>query len=140
MSEDVKKNITKSVCELQMDGTIWWTLTNRHNEELNERISSQGNMFNSIEEAEKERDRRNLLARLNRFRNEKNDGWIPNWNRWQELKFCIFWSYGDLILKPCDTFLGFNVFGYFKNRDDCLEAIRIFGHEIKRLYVEELGK
>lgn len=140
MSEDVEKNITKSVCELQMDGTIWWTLTNRHNEELNERISSQGNMFNSIEEAEKERDRRNLLARLNRFRNEKNDGWIPNWNRWQELKFCIFWSYGDLILKPCDTFLGFNVFGYFKNRDDCLEAIRIFGHEIKRLYVEELRK
>ena len=140
MSEDIEKNITKSVCELQMDGTIWWTLTNRHNEELNERISSQGNMFNSIEEAEKERDRRNLLARLNRFRNKKNDGWIPNWNRWQELKFCIFWSYGDLILKPCDTFLGFNVFGYFKNRDDCLEAIRIFGHEIKRLYVEELGK
>ena len=140
MSEDIEKNITKSVCELQMDGTIWWTLKNRHNEELNERISSQGNMFNSIEEAEKERDRRNLLARLNRFRNEKNDGWIPNWNRWQELKFCIFWSYGDLILKPCDTFLGFNVFGYFKNRDDCLEAIRIFGHEIKRLYVEELGK
>lgn len=140
MSEDVEKNITESVCELQMDGTIWWTLKNRHNEELNERISSQGNMFNSIEEAEKERDRRNLLARLNRFRDEKNDGWIPNWNRWQELKFCIFWSYGDLILKPCDTFLGFNVFGYFKNRDDCLEAIRIFGHEIKRLYVEELGK
>lgn len=140
MSEDVEKNITKNICELQIDGSIWWTLTNRHNEELNERISSQGNMFNSIEEAEKERDRRNLLARLNRFRNEKNDGWIPNWNRWQELKFCIFWSYGDLILKPCDTFLGFNVFGYFKNRDDCLEAIRIFGHEIKRLYVEELGK
>lgn len=140
MSEDVEKNITESVCELQMDGSIWWTLKNSHNEELNERISSQGNMFNSIEEAEKERDRRNLLARLNRFRNEKNDGWIPNWNRWQELKFCIFWSYGDLILKPCDTFLGFNVFGYFKNRDDCLEAIRIFGHEIKRLYVEELGK
>lgn len=101
---------------------------------------SQVNMFKTKEEAECERDRRNLLARLNRFRNEKNDGWIPNWNRWQELKFCIFWSYGDLILKPCDTFLGFNVFGYFKNRDDCLEAIRIFGHEIKRLYVEELGK
>ena len=136
MSEDVEKNITKSVCELQMDGTIWWTLTNRHNEELNERISSQGNMFNSIEEAEKERDRRNLLARLNRFRNEKNDGWIPNWNRWQELKFCIYWSNETLIARPCDTLLGFNMFGYFKNRDDCLEAIGKFGHEIKRLYVE----
>lgn len=137
MSKDVKKNITESVCELQMDGTIWWTLKNRHNEELNERISSQGNMFNSIEEAEKERDRRNLLARLNRFRDEKNEGWIPNWNRWQELKFCIHWSNDTFILRPCDTFLGFNVFGYFKNRDDCLEAIRLFGDEIKKLYVEE---
>ena len=137
MSEDVEKNITKSVCELQMDGTIWWTLTNRHNEELNERISSQGNMFNSIEEAEKERDRRNLLARLNRFRNEKNDGWIPNWNRWQELKFCIYWSNETLIARPCDTLLGFNMFGYFKNRDDCLEAIGKFGHEIYKLYLEE---
>ncbi len=137
MSKEVEKNTTKSVCELQIDGSIWWTTKNRHNEELDVKISSQGNMFNSIEEAERERDRRNLLARLNRFRDEKNDGWIPNWNRWQELKFCIFWSYGDLILKPCDTFLGFNVFGYFKNRDDCLEAMRIFGHEIKRLYVEE---
>lgn len=137
MSKDVEKNITKNVCELQMDGTIWWTLKNRHNEELNERISSQGNMFNSIEEAEKERDRRNLLARLNRFRDEKNDGWIPNWNRWQELKFCIFWSNDTLIARPCDTFLGFNVFGYFKNRDDCLEAIGRFGYEIYKLYVEE---
>lgn len=139
MSEDVEKNITESVCELQMDGTIW-RHTRSHNNELDVKIFNQGNQFNSVEAAEKERDRRNLLARLNRFRDEKNDGWIPNWNRWQELKFCIFWSYGDLILKPCDTFLGFNVFGYFKNRDDCLEAIRIFGHEIKRLYVEELGK
>ena len=135
MSEDVEKNITESVCELQMDGSIWWTLKNSHNEELNERISSQGNMFNSIEEAEKERDRRNLLARVNRFRNEKNDGWIPNWNRWQELKFCIYWSNETLIARPCDTMLGFNAFGYFKNRDDCLEAIRLFGHEIYKLYI-----
>lgn len=136
MNEDVEKNITKNICELQIDGSIWWH-TRSHNNELDLKIFNQGNQFNSVEAAEKERDRRNLLARVNRFRDEKNDGWIPNWNRWQELKFCIFWSYGDLILKPCDTFLGFNVFGYFKNRDDCLEAIRIFGHEIYKLYVEE---
>lgn len=121
--------------ELQSNGNIvWCSVLSQSIHESNLHI--QGNLFLTKEEAEKERDRRNLLARLNRFRNEKNDGWIPKWNRWQELKFCIFWSYGDLILKPCDTFLGFNVFGYFKNRDDCLEAIRIFGHEIKRLYVD----
>lgn len=139
MSEDVEKNITKNICELQIDGSIWGH-TRSHNNELDLKIFNQGNQFNSVEAAEKERDRRNLLARVNRFRDEKNDGWIPNWNRWQELKFCIFWGNETFILKTCDTFLGFNVFGYFKNRDDCLEAIRLFGHEIKRLYVEELGK
>ena len=135
MSKDVEKNITKNVCELQIDGSIWWTTKNRHNE-IDTKIINQGNMFNSVEAAEKERDRRNLLARVNRFRDEKNDGWNPNWNRWQELKFCIYWSNETLIARPCDTFLGFNIFGYFKERDDCLEAIRLFGHEIKRLYVE----
>ena len=135
MSEDVEKIIRESVCELQIDGSIWWTTKKRHNE-LDAKIFNQGNMFNSVEAAEKERDRRNLLARVNRFRDEKNDGWNPNWNRWQELKFCIYWSNETLIARPCDTFLGFNVFGYFKNRDDCLEAIGLFGHEIKRLYVD----
>ena len=135
MSEDVKKNITKNICELQIDGSIWWH-TRSHNNELDVKIFNQGNQFNSAEAAEKERDRRNLLARVNRFRDEKNDGWIPNWNRWQELKFCIFWGNETFILKTCDTFLGFNVFGYFKNRDDCLESIGRFGHEIKRLYVD----
>ena len=70
MSKDVEKNITKNVCELQIDGSIWWTTKNRHNE-LDTKIFNQGNMFNSVEAAEKERDRRNLLARVNRFRDEK---------------------------------------------------------------------
>ena len=136
MSIDVEKFIEASVCELQMDGSIWRNIKNRHDEELDVKIANQGNMFTSIEKAEKERDRRNLLARLNRFRDKKNGGWIPNWNRWQELKFCIFWSNETLIARPCDTFLGFNTFGYFKNRDDCLEAIGRFGHEIKKLYID----
>jgi len=136
MSEDVEKNITKNICELQIDGSIWWH-TRTHNNELDIKIFNQGNQFNSVEAAEKERDRRNLLARVNRFRDEKNDGWIPNWNRWQELKFCIYWSNETLIARPVDTMLGFNVFGYFKDREDCLEAIGRFGHEIYKLYVEE---
>lgn len=136
MSEDVEKIIKESVCELQIDGSIWWATKKRHNE-LDAKIFNQGNMFNSVEAAEKERDRRNLLARVNRFRDEKNDGWIPNWNRWQQLKFCIFLNNESLIARPVDTMLGFNVFGYFKEREDCLEAIGKFGHEIYKLYVEE---
>lgn len=135
MSEDVEKNITKNICELQIDGSIWWH-TRSHNNELDVKIFNQGNQFTSVEAAEKERDRRNLLARVNRFRDEKNDGWIPNWNRWQELKFCIYWSNETLIARPCDTMLGFNAFGYFKNESDAERAIELFGDEIKRLFVE----
>ena len=135
MSEDVKKNITKNVCELQIDGSIWQH-TRSYNNELDVKIFNQGNQFNSVKAAEKERDRRNLLARVNRFRDEKNAGWIPNWNRWQQSKFCIYWISDTFTARPCDELLGFNVFGYFKNRNDCLEAIGRFGHEIKRLYVD----
>ena len=137
MSEDVEKNITKNICELQIDGSIWWNRKRPQYEELEVKIFNQGNLFSSVEAAEKERDRRNLLARVNRFRDEKNDGWIPNWNRWQQSKFCIYWISDTFIARPCDTLLGFNIFGYFKNRDDCLEAIGLFGHEIYKLYIEE---
>lgn len=137
MSEDIKENITKNICELQIDGSIWWNRKRPQYEELEVKIFNQGNLFSSVEAAEKERDRRNLLARVNRFRDEKNDGWIPNWNRWQQSKFCIYWISDTFIARPCDTLLGFNIFGYFKNRDDCLEAIGLFGHEIYKLYIEE---
>ena len=130
MSEDVEKDITKNFCELQIDGSIWWC-TRMNNNELDLKIFNQGNRFNSVEAAEKERDRRNLLARVNRFRDEKNDGWIP------KSKFCIYWISDTFIARPCDELLGFNVFGYFKNRDDCLEAISRFGHEVYKLFVEE---
>ena len=121
--------------ELQSNGTIIWTLvSNFGTHEIS--LKAQGNIFETSKEAERERDRRNLLRRLEQFRDQCQGNWKPDWNRWQELKFCIFWNNESLIARPCDTMLGFNVFGYFKNREDCLEAIRLFGHEIKRLYVD----
>lgn len=125
--------------ELQSNGTILWTLvSNFGTHEIS--LKAQGNIFETSKEAERERDRRNLLHRLEQFRDQCQGYWEPDWNRWQQLKFCIFWNNESLIARPVDTMLGFNVFGYFKNRDDCLEAISRFGHEIKRLYVEELEK
>lgn len=125
--------------ELQSNGTIIWTLvSNFGTHEIS--LKAQGNIFETSKEAERERDRRNLLHRIEQFRDQCQGYWEPDWNRWQQLKFCIFWNNESLIARPVDTMLGFNVFGYFKNREDCLEAIGLFGHEIKRLYVEELEK
>ena len=129
----------KNFYELQSNGTILWTLVSNFGaHEIS--LKAQGNIFETSKEAERERDRRNLLHILEQFRDQCQGNWKPDWNRWQELKFCIFWNNESLIARPVDTMLGFNVFGYFKNREDCLEAIGRFGHEIKRLYVEELEK
>ena len=125
--------------ELQSNGTILWSSAAYFDtHEIS--VKSQGNIFETSKEAERERDRRNLLYRIEQFRYQCQGEWKPDWNRWQQLKFCIFWNNESLIARPVDTMLGFNVFGYFKNREDCLEAIGKFGHEIKRVYVEELEK
>lgn len=123
------------IYELQIDGTIWRHIKNIYDDlELNK--INQGNLFLSMEDAELERDRRNLLARFYRFRNLKNKWWTPNWKKWGEPKYCIYWNGIELSPKLCDTHLEFNIFGYFKNRDDCLAAIGEFGNEIMKLYVE----
>lgn len=123
------------IYELQIDGTIWRHIKNIY-EDLELKKLNQGNLFLSMEDAELERDRRNLLFRFSIFRDVKNRGWTPDWKKWSEPKYCIYWNGRDLLPKLCDTNLDFNIFGYFKNRDYCLEAIDKFGHEIKRLYVE----
>lgn len=121
--------------ELQSNGTILWSsVAYFDTHEIS--VKSQGNIFETSKEAERERDRRNLLYRIEQFRYQCQGEWKPDWNRWQQLKFCIFWNNESLIARPVDTMLGFNVFGYFKDREDCLEAIGLFGHEIYKLYVD----
>lgn len=121
--------------ELQSNGTILWSsVAYFDNHEIS--VKAQGNLFETSQEAERERDRRNLLHRIEQFRYQRQGNWEPDWNRWQQLKFCIFWNNESLIARPVDTMLGFNVFGYFKDREDCLEAIGLFGHEIYKLYVD----
>lgn len=121
--------------ELQIDGTIWRHIKNIY-DDLESKKLNQGNLFLSMEDAELERDRRNLLFRFSIFRDFKNRGWMPDWKKWSEPKYCIYWNGRDLLPKLCDTNLDFNIFGYFKNRDYCLAAISEFGNEIMKLYVE----
>lgn len=100
---------------------------------------SQGNMFKTEKEAAKERDRRLLLTRFRQFRDKCNGDWKPDWESWEVNKYYVAYSYVSNAL-CCFTALlntDFQPFGYFKNRTDCERAIRLFGDEIKRLYVEK---
>lgn len=98
----------------------------------------QNNVFKTRKDAEKERDRRELLYEFNQFKNERNNGWTPNWEDGSEIKFFIGLNNVRSNLDACGYYclLNFSLFGYFKVKDHCLEAIEKFGDRIKKLYID----
>lgn len=100
---------------------------------------SQGNVFKTQQEAQKEKDRRELLIRFKQYRDKCNGDWKPDFIKWHTNKYALSYCYKsgtfDLFNGGWDTY--FQPFGYFKNLEDGLRAIELFGDEIKRLYVEE---
>ena len=98
---------------------------------------SQGNIFPTREEAELEAKRRNLLTRFREFRDECNDGWTPDWTKNRE-KISLYYKPEDKIFYIDTSFIvkTFNLFGYFKNKQDAERAIELFGDEIIELFVD----
>ena len=121
---------------LNWDGSIH-EMTLTMNDTTKESGIKQGNVFKTIEDAEKERDRRALLYEFNQFKNERNDGWTPNWKDFNMSKYFVA-ADSDGYLKSVSMYGtdSFVQFGYFKNREDCQRAIEIFGEEIIDLFVE----
>lgn len=100
--------------------------------ESDNRYFSQGNVFPTLEAAELEAERRNLLTRFRAFRDECNRGLSVQDEKWEI-------DYKDKKLKSLwlpNSINGFPTFGYFKNREDAERAIELFGDEIKELFVE----
>lgn len=96
----------------------------------------QGNFFKTRKEAERERDKRELLMRFNQFRDKCNGDWKPTIN---EKKYYIFFNFEEQKFK-IDWFFKIGIFellGTFKNEADAERAIELFGDEIKRLWVDE---
>ena len=118
------------------DGTISELIPTINNE-IWEKSIKQGNTFKTIEDAEKERDRRALLYEFNQFRDERNNGWTPNWNDSTEWKTCIYSGSGrELKNISMQTMREFVTFGYFRKATDCMDAIEKFGDRIKKLYID----
>lgn len=97
---------------------------------------SQGNIFATEQEANLESKRRTLLSKFREFRDERNEGWKPDWSDTNEAKWSAVLSEGKL--KALSMYLNnsFDTFGHFKNQEDCQRAIEIFGEEIIDLFVE----
>lgn len=100
---------------------------------------SQNNTFKTKKDAEKERDRRELLYEFNQFKNERNNGWTPDWKDCEEPKFYIAFNFnGDkgLTTSYMHTLQTFVTFGYFNDFRACMDAIAKFGDRIKKLYID----
>lgn len=98
-----------------------------------------GNAFFTVEATQKERDKRILLTRFNQFRDKCNGDWKPDWKDKVKAKYFIVFNHesSELLLKWYIDVQPFESFGCFKNREDAIRAIELFGDEIKRLFVEE---
>nr|DAN77794.1 MAG TPA: trimer Lung surfactant protein D coiled-coil trimerization [Caudoviricetes sp.] len=97
---------------------------------------SQGNIFATEKEANSESNRRTLLAKFREFRDERNEGWKPDWTDTNEAKWSAVLSKGELKALSVYFNNSFDTFGHFKNQEDCQRAVEIFGEEIIELFVE----
>ena len=121
---------------LNWDGCIH-EMTLTMNDTTKESGIKQGNVFKTVEYAEKERDRRALLYEFNQFKNERNDGWTPDWNDISENKNYIYFGCEKVLINTSVNITReFVTFGYFRKAEDCMDAIKKFGDRIKRLYVD----
>lgn len=102
-----------------------------------EKVIRQGNTFKTVEDAEKESDRRTLLYEFNQFRDECNGDWKPDWKDFNMSKYFVA-ADSDGYLKSMSMYGtdSFVQFGYFHNYKDCMDAIEKFGDRIKKLYID----
>ena len=106
------------------------------NHYLNTSRYSQGHIFKTKQEAERERDKRILLTKFRQFRDKCNGDWKPF--ECDHQFYLSFDTMTNVIHINCVYInKSFALFGYFKNKSDAERAIELFGYEIKRLWVDE---
>ena len=117
-------------------GDVYQALWTNH--DLDFERYSQGNVFQTKEEAERERDKRALLTRFRQFRDKCNGDWEPDFDNHLGKHF-ISWNHTTNVWKIHFSYNleDFNLFGYFRKESDAARAIELFGDEIKRLWVDE---
>ena len=78
----------------------------------------QGNFFKTKEEAQRERDRRDLLTRFRQFRDKCNGDWKPNFKIFMANKYNIGVDYfsGGLEARDSGNICELCLFGYFKSK------------------------
>jgi hypothetical protein len=97
-----------------------------------------GLYFNLKSEAEQYLKERKLLFKLQQWAKEKNEGWVPDWEKGN--KYYIFYNYSCCEFETSSTVISdnFKKLPYFKSREIAQECIDIFGDEIKEVLCNEV--
>ena len=133
---DYPFNYKENCYLLSSNGVIvedWWSHSGN-----DQRRYRQGNFFKTKKEALREHYRRELLTRFRQFSYKCNGDWKPKWINNQERKYFMgYLAESEIyVVDYCVQKNVLNLFGYFKNADDCERAIELFGDKIKELFME----
>ena len=108
------------------------------NSKMDNGMYNQNNVFKTRKEAELESKRRALVTKIQRFRDECNEGKQLDWNKDNQPKFYIGYDKKrEECYVACNCVLNtFVPFGYFANHNDAELVIRDYGSEIKKFFIE----
>ena len=97
----------------------------------------QGNVFNSKEEAVKERKKRALKFEIEELRKERNGDWEPDWKDVTECKYHLAINNGNKVTVVANYYVhSMPEFGSFQKIKDAEFAMKVFGARILELYVD----
>ena len=119
------------------DGDVMSAIWRNNN--VDNGIYNQNNVFETRQEAMLESERRTLIARIQRFRDKCNSSEKAlDWNKFNQEKYFISYdaSSGDLVVSSNRITNDLNLFGYFATYSGAEAAILQFGGKIKRLILE----
>lgn len=108
-----------------------------HNTNMDNGMYNQNNVFKTRREAWFESKRRALVAKIQRFRDEFNEGKQFDWEDMSQEKYFICydsWT-DDLFVSKSNVINNLVVFGYFLDEDDAEAVIYAFGSEIRKLFI-----
>lgn len=93
----------------------------------------RGLVFKTKEEAEQFDKERILLFKMNKWAEEHNEGWTPDWEDFREPKYTIAYEYRQFVVSPAYTYQQFLKVPYFKTKELAEQFIEEFGEEIKEV-------
>lgn len=100
-----------------------------------EKIYKRGLAFKTREEAEQFDKERMLLFKFHKWAEEHNEGWIPNWNDFEEKQYYVVYDYEDkqFYVRFEHYSETFTKLPYLKSYNLAEQFIEEFGEEIKEV-------